>query len=143
MSKILHFSIFFILWKNKNLTFEEHSVFIFLKILSGSAILGPFVWDRCFQNGHIRRLLYLVYTCTHLLNLPKNLNPYDFGWQQKDGMLLPLNKWNIFPEIMTSKCGCERCQTKMCGCYRRSLRCTSFCKCENSKVCENSVSTNL
>ena len=99
--------------------------------------------SNCMQNGHIRRLLYFVYTCTHLLNLPKNLNPYDFGWQQKDGMLLPLNKWNIFPEIMTSKCGCERCQTKMCGCYRRSLRCTSFCKCENSKVCENSVSTNL
>ena len=92
----------------------------------------------CIQNGHIRRLLYLVYTCVHLLDMPKQLDPNDFGWYQNDGQLIPINEWNELPEIMTYTCSCQRCHTRMCGCKQRSLSCTSFCKCENSERCENS-----
>ena len=83
------------------------------------------------RRGHMRRLLYLVYTCVHLHDFPEVLNPKDFGWVEEDGMLLPHNEWNILPEYLTSKCGCDFCKSKRCSCKKNEIECTSNCKCEN------------
>ena len=48
----------------------------------------------CMPRGHIRRLLYLVYTCVHLLDLSGYLDPTNYGWHQTDGCLIPSYEWN-------------------------------------------------
>ena len=72
----------------------------------------------CMARGHMRRLLYLVYTCVHLHDFPEVLNPMDFGWVEEGGMLMQHNEWNLLPEYLTSKCGCELCKSNRCGCKK-------------------------
>ena len=69
-----------------------------------------------------------------------NLCPTDWGWQYRDGSLVPLSTDR--PVAPTSvlrivSCGCKTGCRKTCGCRKAGLYCSSMCRYCNGHICSN------
>ena len=69
-----------------------------------------------------------------------NLCPTDWGWQYRDGSLVPLSTDR--PVAPTSvlrivSCGCKTCCRKTCGRPKAGLYCSPMCRYCNGHICSN------
>ena len=67
------------------------------------------------------------------------LEPRDYGWKIKDGLLEPIPMQQdpapaYLMVVIQCNCKATKCQSGRCSCYRSSQRCTVACGCQN---CEN------
>ena len=70
-----------------------------------------------------------VYTaCTLLVSDKDHLDPHDYGWEERYGIMLKV-------------CGCGgRCDRKTCKCSVASVPCTVFCHGKSLNViCMNTI----
>ena len=86
-------------------------------------------------SAHLQRCHYFVNMCLSLLQFNTfNLQPNNYGWSVVNGMLIADKNLYSLPNEYLTKCGCKTSCTRNCGCQRRGLICTEYCKCQN---CEN------
>ena len=68
---------------------------------------------------------------------PPDIHATDWGWQIKDGELIPVTsiQKQYAPNDLLKllKCNCkanrDRCSTRRCSCMSNDLRCSKFCNC--------------
>ena len=91
-------------------------------------------------RGHIYRGL-LVYRATHLLELePEELDPYEYAWEESNGIMLPSKFLKCIPANKLSKCSCaEKCSKGPCKCRLENEKCTLFCHEKNNTSCVNKL----
>ena len=69
-----------------------------------------------------------------------NLCPTDWGWQYRDGMLVPLTTDRpVGPTrvLRIVPCGCKTGCRKTCGCRKAGLYCSPMCSHFNGQICCN------
>ena len=69
-----------------------------------------------------------------------NLGPTDWGWQYRDGMLVPrTTDWPVAPTrvLRIVSCGCKTGCRKTCGCRKAGLYCSPMCSHCNGQTCSN------
>ena len=69
-----------------------------------------------------------------------NLGPTDWGWQYRDGMLVPLTTDRpVAPTrvLRIVSCGCKTGCRKTCGCRKAELYCSPMCSHCNGQTCSN------
>ena len=94
----------------------------------------------CSVRGHILRAFYGMYLQLHCLDNAE-LNPFEFGFYQDDGALLPYRKQALLPDDFPLPCRCTACATKCCPCRQNEIKCCPYCSCQaTNKGCRNSVS---
>ena len=123
--------------KETNLkTFDKYRHYQYVK--SGTAVNLLVSSSICIRNGHIPRMFYLVRRFTSLLNrhfVP--MDPLCYGWEVKNGYLLPKKYLREIPKYLIATCGCKECISKNCSCKRNFTKCTIYCKCEGNELCHN------
>ena len=69
-----------------------------------------------------------------------NLCPTDWGWQYRDGSLIPLTTDRpVAPKrvLRTVSCGCKTGCRKTCRCPMAGLYCSPMCSYCNGHICSN------
>ena len=80
---------------------------------------------------HILRCLYTTYTQMHCLqNI--TVDPTNYGYELKNGSLVPIYHQNNVSESLVQICSCKKCLTKHCACRRIGVPCCVYYKCKNS-----------
>ena len=89
--------------------------------------------------GHLRRAFYVIRNVLTLLTDASQLDPFDYGWINQDGMLLPLESLKPIPAKMLSLCGCGgKCNSKRCSCKAADVMCVTYChKKVVEPICQN------
>ena len=93
-------------------------------------------------RSHIHRAAYSVYTaCTLLVSDKDHLDPHDYGWEERYGIMLPIKSLKSLPAHMLKVCGCRgRCDRKTCKCSVANVPCTVFCHGKSLNVnCMNTI----
>ena len=95
-------------------------------------------------QGHIRRWWFLTKKLNSLFDDKEfSLDPTQYGWEDKDGHLLPQKNLLSVPDKILTTCSCKhgneekRCQSQRCSCKKAGVPCTSFCECKI--ICRNKV----
>ena len=90
---------------------------------------------------HILRAYYATHQQISLLEKNRRiLDPLKYGYcYDDDDILMPKRNYILFPPIseLVPCCHCTKCKNVRCCCYRNSLKCSKFCKCQQKKTCEN------
>ena len=104
--------------------------------------IDPPPTSNSITKGHIPRWWYLVRKLSSLLDDQEfNLDPTDYGWENKVGCLLPEKNLLLVPNTLLKSCNCTTgingaiCKSKRCSCKSVDVTCTSYCKCKAK--CEN------
>ena len=88
---------------------------------------------------HIHRASYSVYIACSLLDQHKvHLDPREYGWETRFGVMLPVKSLRPLPPKMRKVCGCRgRCDRKTCKCIVARVSCIVFCheKATNDNCC--------
>lgn len=94
-------------------------------------------------RGHIKRGAYLVHKACQLLNRANEqeskLQPFEYGWEENFGALLPSKYLNPLPPNLLTVCNCAgKCNSRRCRCRFGNVKCVIFCH-ENTtnSSCEN------
>lgn len=69
-----------------------------------------------------------------------DLPPIEWGWQQREGMLVPIETDRpVAPEkvLKMISCGCKTGCGKACGCYKAGLECSILCTVCTGLNCRN------
>ena len=96
-------------------------------------------------RAHIHRAAYLVYTSCNLLNTDRGtLDPQEYGWEKRFGIMLPVKSLKPLPPYMLKTCGCGgKCENKSCSCRSAGVPCTIFCHGKGAnESCKNTTYTN-
>ena len=80
---------------------------------------------------HILRCLYTTYTQMHCLQ-NVTVDPTNYGYELKNGSLVPIYHQNNVSESLVQTCSCKKCLTKHCACRRIGVPCCVYCKCKNN-----------
>ena len=95
-------------------------------------------------KGHIPRWWFLTKKLNSLLgDCEFSLDPTQYGWEDKDGHLLPEKNLLPVPDNILETCNCKhvnaekRCQSQRCSCKKTGIHCTSFCECKT--ICRNKI----
>ena len=65
--------------------------------------------------------------CHNLLDSQKHtLQPTDYGWYEKSGMLLPEQYRCLLPEQYAITCACHKGYYGRCSCRRKKELCTDY-----------------
>jgi len=88
---------------------------------------------------HILRCIYVCNMQMNCLNATK-ANPTEYGFEEKDGILLPCNIINPVPGDLVIVCNCKTCSSQRCLCRKAGVTCCIYCHCEGGKsegCCKN------
>ncbi len=80
-------------------------------------------------KGHIMRAHYSVYQQLHCLD-DDSLDPHHYGFEEDDGLLIPITYHQLLPDNLPLDCNCGKCATNRCPCRKQGVPCISFCKCK-------------
>ena len=80
---------------------------------------------------HILRCLYTTYTQMHCLQ-NVTVDPTNYGYELKNGSLVPIYHQNNVSESLVQTCSCKKCLTKHCACRRIGVPCCVYCKCKKT-----------
>ena len=110
------------------------------KVKSVVSILYHLLVASADLHLHILRCLYIFYTQMHCLQ-NVTVDPTNYGYELKNGSLVPIYHQNNMSEMLVQTCSCKKCLTKHCACRRIVVPCCVYCKCKNNisgQFCMNS-----
>ena len=79
---------------------------------------------------HILRCLNATYRQMHCLQ-NVTVGPTNYGYEIKNGSLLPIYHQNNVWGSLVQTCSCKKCITKHCECSKIGVPCCVYCKCKN------------
>jgi hypothetical protein len=88
---------------------------------------------------HIKRSYFIIHNVHNILTSRGSfLDPKNYGWIYKDGILLPEKGLNPLPAHMLTLCKCAgRCQNKHCPCKKGEHCCVVYCHKSQESCCQN------
>ena len=123
--------------KDKFKFFDDYRYYKLTRLCTPLVSLVPS--SACIRNGHIRRLFFLIkYSITLLSKSADQLQPLDYGWENKSGYLLPSKCLRELPKHLYATCRCAECSKvpRRCGCKKHFTRCTTYCDCKGNAACK-------
>ena len=90
-------------------------------------------------RGHILRAFYVTHLQINCLFTPE-LDPKQFGFEDVDGVLMPVHYRRLLPTNFAAECNCIKCATSRCSCRKNLVSCCRFCKCQS--VLSNEIDCN-
>ena len=95
-------------------------------------------------HEHIQRAYFVTHKMISLLDPQlRTLEATEYGFEEREELLLPTKVEVPIPEEYTIVCKCTKCSSKRCVCRKHGLPCLRFCKCnslqddEDSPQCKN------
>lgn len=74
---------------------------------------------------------YTTYIQTHCLQ-KVTVDPTNYGYEDRNGSLVPANCPNNVSESLIQTCSCKKCSTKHCSCRSIGISCCVYCECKNN-----------
>ena len=91
--------------------------------------------------GHIKRAYYTCHVMLTCLDGKIHLDPQQFGYEAKDGLLVASKFQRLIPDRLVQYCSCLKCSTVRCYCRKSGVPCCIFCKChsleDDGNICRN------
>ena len=91
--------------------------------------------------GHIKRAYYTCHVLLNSLDGKIVLDPKDYGYEEKDGILVATKFQRLIPDGLSQYCSCLKCSTVRCYCRKNQVPCCLFCKCQglqqDDSCCKN------